>query len=726
MGARPGRWLERRESSVALTSTLHWFETDVLTEEWNYQGLSRLNTDLVQHDATLSPSRRVTLDVDSSESPVHGGQEHSAYTGHFESVCYHPLFVFNQDGDCLAAKLRPGNIHSAELWSEPGVPERRMEVSTRRRLVRWGSWFAVVNVAILAVVGLRYLWHYSPLEPSVGWVYAVLAYVGHLSALAYIPFLLLLVPVTVLIPWPRLVLPFGVFLASAGLSFVLLDSLVFAENQYHLNVLTFTLLAPQTWAFFALYFLLSVAVEAMLALWVWKRTARPSTRRVGRYLALGLVSCFLASHLIHAWAEAHYYVPVTAFTRYLPLYYPLRNTGLLVRLGLVDRTRAREHGLVAALGRPPDGVLHYPLAPLRCEPRLPMLSVLLVVIDAMRADALTPDVAPRLAEFAHAAIRFDGHYSGGNTSRPGMFSLFYGLPATYWDAFASFARPPVLMDLFRQYGYQLGLFVSAPMYNEVGLDRTALARVPNLRLETGSPYPGSSGRDRTLTDEWYDWLDRRDPSQPFFGFLYYDAAVAIDPPDNYHPAIPVPPGASTQVRQYARYLTAVHYVDSLVGRVLADLERRELLDRTVVIVTSDHGMEFDESGQGFTGHGTSYSGYQLQTPLVLRWPGRPPGRVVRRTSHHDVVPTLLTELFGCANPPSDYASGHDLFADTQWDWLIAASYRNFALIEPERVTVVYHAASYEIRDRNYRLVRNPTLPSDGLRAALREMSRFYR
>jgi hypothetical protein len=102
---------ERRETSVALTSTLHWFETEVLAEERNYQGLSRLNTDLVQHEATRPLTRRVTLDIDSSESPVHGGQEQSAYNGHFESVCYHPLFVFNQEGDCLAAKLRPGNVH---------------------------------------------------------------------------------------------------------------------------------------------------------------------------------------------------------------------------------------------------------------------------------------------------------------------------------------------------------------------------------------------------------------------------------------------------------------------------------------------------------------------------------------------------------------------------------------------------------------------------------------
>jgi membrane-anchored protein YejM (alkaline phosphatase superfamily) len=123
------------------------------------------------------------------------------------------------------------------------------------------------------------------------------------------------------------------------------------------------------------------------------------------------------------------------------------------------------------------------------------------------------------------------HFSGGNVSRSEMFSLFYGLPATYWHAFADFDQPPALMDLFRQSEYQLGVFASAPVYSKVvGLDRTALARIPDLRRETVSPYPGRSGRDRTLTEEWLAWLGGRDPSRPFFGLLYYDAAVGNEPP----------------------------------------------------------------------------------------------------------------------------------------------------------------------------------------------------
>jgi hypothetical protein len=50
-------------------------------------------------------------------------QEQTAYNGHFESTCYHPLLLFNREGDCLAAKLRTGNVHSAGDWEELLLPE---------------------------------------------------------------------------------------------------------------------------------------------------------------------------------------------------------------------------------------------------------------------------------------------------------------------------------------------------------------------------------------------------------------------------------------------------------------------------------------------------------------------------------------------------------------------------------------------------------------------------
>ena len=103
---------------AASTNTMSRFETEVLTQDGNVEGLDRLNAKWVDGAMSRTPHRRVILDMDSSESPVHGEQEGASYNGHFGSTCYHPLFVFNQFGDCEGAMLRAGNVHSAHRWRD--------------------------------------------------------------------------------------------------------------------------------------------------------------------------------------------------------------------------------------------------------------------------------------------------------------------------------------------------------------------------------------------------------------------------------------------------------------------------------------------------------------------------------------------------------------------------------------------------------------------------------
>ncbi len=100
-----------------MTSRLQTFETEILADE-NFAGLARINRELIGKAEAVDSPQRVMLDMASTESPVYGEQEQSAYNGHFESTCYHLLLLFNREGDCLAAKLRPGNVHSADDWEE--------------------------------------------------------------------------------------------------------------------------------------------------------------------------------------------------------------------------------------------------------------------------------------------------------------------------------------------------------------------------------------------------------------------------------------------------------------------------------------------------------------------------------------------------------------------------------------------------------------------------------
>ena len=121
------------EKKGASTSEMGRFETELLTQEYNLKGLEWLNVQWVKRAMDHTVHKRVILDIDSSESPVHGKQEEAAYNGHFECVCYHPLFCFNQFGDCEGAVLRPGNVHTADGWKEFIEPilERYLKMAAR-------------------------------------------------------------------------------------------------------------------------------------------------------------------------------------------------------------------------------------------------------------------------------------------------------------------------------------------------------------------------------------------------------------------------------------------------------------------------------------------------------------------------------------------------------------------------------------------------------------------
>jgi hypothetical protein len=135
------------EKQAASTNTLSRFETEVLVTEENLKGLNQLNAEWVDRAMMRTRHQRIILDMDSSESPVYGEQEGAAYNGHFECVCYHPLFCFNQFGDCEGAMLRPGNVHSAEGWRETLEPiVERYQKRRMRLLFRADAAFAKPEV----------------------------------------------------------------------------------------------------------------------------------------------------------------------------------------------------------------------------------------------------------------------------------------------------------------------------------------------------------------------------------------------------------------------------------------------------------------------------------------------------------------------------------------------------------------------------------------------------
>src|SRR6266403_1362778 len=143
---------------AASTSQMGRFETSAMTSPTNLTALADLSGRWIDRVQRQRARTALVLDIDSSVSPTYGAQEGTAYNGHFACTCYHPLFVFNQDGDLERCALRPGNVHSAHGWREVLDPVvARYRGRSLRRLLRGDAAFALPDVyEYLEAEGFQY------------------------------------------------------------------------------------------------------------------------------------------------------------------------------------------------------------------------------------------------------------------------------------------------------------------------------------------------------------------------------------------------------------------------------------------------------------------------------------------------------------------------------------------------------------------------------------------
>ncbi len=147
-----------------------------------------------------------------------------------------------------------------------------------------------------------------------------------------------------------------------------------------------------------------------------------------------------------------------------------------------------------------------------------------------------------------------------------------------------------------------------------------------------------------ITDAFLAWQARQ-PARPFFAFLnYFDAHGPYRAPAEFQARFSAGGG------EMDRYDAAIAYLDSELDRLFRALAARDLLDRTLVVVTSDHGEHFGE--HGLKGHANSLYLPLLQVPLLLRYPpGVPAGlRVMAPVGLQDLPATVL-DLAGAGTVP---------------------------------------------------------------------------
>jgi len=392
----------------------------------------------------------------------------------------------------------------------------------------------------------------------------------------------------------------------------------------------------------------------------------------------------VAERATYAYSYAVHENAVLDVANAFPLYLPTRARTLTRAMGIESPTEAVSLEASRA-------VLDYPLHPIARVPHRPY-NIVWLVAESLRADALDPEVMPATSAFAARSLDFRQHYSGGNNTRMGMFSMFYGLYGGYWFAFQEQERSPVLMDTLQHDGYQIEARTSAKFtYPE--FDETIFARVPREKLHEGDGRPGWMN-DRDNVAGLIDFMAHREAQKPFFAFMFFESPHARYefPPESVirTPYLDRMNYATMDVHRDMgliknRYLNAVHHLDSQLARVFEYLEANQLLDSTIVIVTGDHGEEFMEKGRW--GHASGFTEEQTRVPLLLWVPGEAPRRIERMTSHLDLPATVLA-LLGVTNPPSDYSFGFDLLHGPERHSTVVSGWDELAYVDAEHKMVL--------------------------------------
>ena len=492
----------------------------------------------------------------------------------------------------------------------------------------------------------------------------------------------------------------GTLLAVAAIGLAgLTQSLLFADRVirdmygFHINGFVIDLVltpgglgalgaTPATQRTAALIVAFLFAAQAGAYIWLVRRDglARLSAAIRWRWVLLAVAFVSMGERVAYAYSAAANYQPILFASERYPLYQPLTLRKLAKRLGIES---PRAEGQVLHVK---EAGLAYPLAPLRVEAAREPLNIVWLVAESLRFDMLDPKIMPRLWSFSNDALRLEKHFSGGNLTQMGVFSMFYGLYGNNWFPMHAARRAPVLMDVLQDQDYQFTLNTSQ-RFTYPAFDKTIFVNMRPQDLHAIESGPPPRERDARNIDDILAFIDRRDPARPFMAYMFFESTHApYDFPEEGAIARPYLEDFNYLTADFAaqtpqiknRYINAARHVDSQIGRVVDHLKAKGLLERTIVIVLGDHGEEFMERGRW--GHSAEFNRFQTGTPAVIRVPGRAP-RVVKGITSHLDLPATLMPLLGVQNPPSDYSHGYDLLApDYRRDYAVAADWNRIAYL----------------------------------------------
>ncbi|MFT5481455.1 MAG: membrane-anchored protein YejM (alkaline phosphatase superfamily), partial [Halieaceae bacterium] len=401
-------------------------------------------------------------------------------------------------------------------------------------------------------------------------------------------------------------------------------------------------------------------------------------------ILVGVALLFLSEVIFFSYSAFTANTEVLSVASRVVWHIPVTARGFYISRGL----KSVDSQNIVSAGSSYSGKLDYPVSGSNGKTITQPYNIIWLTAESLRHDMVTERIMPSTYEFASNNSWFASHYSGGNGTRLGMFSQFYGIYGSYWFDFLNTRQTPLLLDVLQQKNYTMKAFTSA-RFTYPEFDKTIFAGFQPKQLIENREGPGWL-RDTRNTDDLISYIkDSKSKGRPFFGFMFFESAHAnyyfpdssILEPDYLDDFDYLSVDIAKNITKIKnRYINSSHYLDTRLALIFDTLKEQDLYDNTIVIVTGDHGEEFMEKGRW--GHNSTFVQEQIRVPMLVHIPGQRAEKYTNMTSHLDMPATLFAAL-GYDIEPSAHSFGQDLFADDYVrDYTVASDWHGDALITP--------------------------------------------
>ncbi|WP_432671412.1 DUF3413 domain-containing protein [Flavobacterium sp. SM2513] len=596
----------------------------------------------------------------------------------------------------------------------------------------------LLNCLVTFIISVKYLYFLEDVNDALTLFYLVVTSLSHFILISVLPILISII--LYLITRKRmLVIGFNVILSVLWLLYIQVDTIIFSQFRYHISPMVLKMAfgkrSGDIFQFSAENILVAIGFVILLVLlqllfhFIARKIMEKRNDLKIKISLFVFLLCTLFGNVIYAWSDANYYGSITQTKEVFPIYFPLVDDDLMLQLGLIDLERTKNKSVNTNFS---SSTIAYPLKEITAT-NATHKNIIYIVVDTWRFDYMSPKITPNIYSFSKKASVFNNHMSGSNMTTGGIFSLFYGIPATYFYNFTSQELPPVLMTELQKQQYQFHIFGSSTLENPP-FNRNVFANIHSFPLFTEGKTP--SERDQKINDLFISTIQKQDTSKPFFSFLFYDSAHGFDYPptykkpfspdldsvnylaldDDYNPALLI-----------NRYKNALHYVDSLIGKVLVELENKNLLENSIIVITSDHGQEFNDLKKGYWQHGSNFGNYQIHVPMMLFDATKPPKTETELTLHYDLAPTILSNYLGVKNNFSDYSYGEDLFTITnRRKYFICGYNQKFSIIESDKIMTISPSGNLNVMDKKLNKLSDENINYNLVLEGIQTVNKFYK